>query len=332
MPLIKKIAIFFLFIGPLAIASKFQAGASEQAITKEAFQNLETIRLIRTEQVKGFFNDHFRLLDLLGTSPRVMEALNGQRSGHDTWLSDFQNATGIEDLFLINREGVVIDSARSMVIQGRSLQSGPLQQSGLGRLYQRIEQSASDQRHYVEEVSLFAQAKGQPALFIAAPIYQQKQRVGTLAIQLPYARLNALMQQKVGLGNTGETFLLGSDKKMRSDSRLQPKLRSVKASLEGSVEKNGVDTTPAKKAIAGESGLMENLDVTRSRTYSSYGPVDVPGLKWIMVAEIDRMEVQMKMIDLRVYIFLVVSLTALIMTALLLFKGRKGGTNNWRFP
>ncbi len=54
--------------------------------------------------------------------------------------------------------------------------------------------------------------------------------------------INAIMHQRDGMGQSGETYLVGSDKRMRSDSFLDPKSRSVQASFAGSIEQNGVDT------------------------------------------------------------------------------------------
>ena len=54
------------------------------------------------------------------------------------------------------------------------------------------------------------------------------------------------------MGRTGETYLVGADKRMRSDSFLDKGGHSVKASFAGSIEKNGVDTDAATDALAGK--------------------------------------------------------------------------------
>src|SRR6185503_14554430 len=65
---------------------------------------------------------------------------------------------------------------------------------------------------------------GAPAAFVAAPIFADGRRLGVLAIEIPLARVDSIMTgdrlwRERGLGTTGETFLVGSDHQMRSDSR-----------------------------------------------------------------------------------------------------------------
>ncbi len=47
---------------------------------------------------------------------------------------------------------------------------------------------------------------------------------------------NQTMKQRKGMGKTGETYLVGNDKRLRSDSFLDPEKHSLKASFKGSIE------------------------------------------------------------------------------------------------
>jgi methyl-accepting chemotaxis protein len=49
------------------------------------------------------------------------------------------------------------------------------------------------------------------------------QKVGILIFQFPIDRLNTIMKERDGLGDTGETYLVGEDLLMRSDSFLARK-------------------------------------------------------------------------------------------------------------
>ena len=65
---------------------------------------------------------------------------------------------------------------------------------------------------------------GAPAAFVGSPIYEGAQRIGVLVFQLPVQQINEIMtggQNWIndGLGNSGETYLVGSDGSMRSVSR-----------------------------------------------------------------------------------------------------------------
>jgi methyl-accepting chemotaxis protein len=74
---------------------------------------------------------------------------------------------------------------------------------------------------------------------------------------------------------------------MRSDSLLSPETHSVKASLSGTVAENGVDTDGRHKALAGKSGTALIRDY-RGKGVSSYAPLNIGGLKWAILAEMDE--------------------------------------------
>ena len=71
--------------------------------------------------------------------------------------------------------------------------------------------------------------------------------MGAVAIQIPINQINQIMQERTGLGKTGETYLVGPDKLMRSDSFLDPKNHTVEASF-ARPETGKVDTEASRAA------------------------------------------------------------------------------------
>ena len=69
--------------------------------------------------------------------------------------------------------------------------------------------------------------------------------------QMPLDRITEVMSERAGLGETGETYLVGSDKLMRFDSYLDPKHHSVVASFRNP-EKGKVETEAVDNALAGK--------------------------------------------------------------------------------
>ena len=87
-----------------------------------------------------------------------------------------------------------------------------------------------------------------PASFIATPILNKGKIAGVLAFQMPVGRINHFMQERDGLGESGETYLVGADKLMRSDSRF---------SSERTLLERAVDTDSARAALDNQTGVME---------------------------------------------------------------------------
>src|SRR5688500_6558319 len=107
---------------------------------------------------------------------------------------------------------------------------------------------------------------------------------------MPVDRVQANMSQRDGLGETGETFLVGSDFQMRSDYHLKPETHSLIASFKK--PQTGKVQTDATRAalLKGESGSMVTTDYRGQEAIIAYGPVDLLGLRWCFNAKIDTKE------------------------------------------
>jgi hypothetical protein len=110
-----------------------------------------------------------------------------------------------------------------------------------------------------------------------------------------------------GLGESGETYLVGPDFTMRSASRFfsENPERYLK-SLEGlgypaqklaqlrryktSILNQNVNTDAALYALAGERGTRIIEDYRKVAVLSSYGPLDFGEARWAVIAELDTKE------------------------------------------
>ena len=106
--------------------------------------------------------------------------------------------------------------------------------------------------------------------------------LGVLAVQLPIERLREIMQFTAGMGESGETYLVGEDLLMRSDSRF---------SEESTILRTTVDTKTVRRALRGETGVDVTDDYRGIPVLSAYAPLDYAGKRWAVMAEIDRDEV-----------------------------------------
>lgn len=103
-----------------------------------------------------------------------------------------------------------------------------------------------------------------------------------------------------GLGYSGETYLVGTDHLMRTSSRF----------IENSVMKTEVNTLPFNSAVAGNEGTIIALDYRGIKVLSSYSPINVTGLNWVILAELDYAEATASANNIRNSIVLMSLVTA----------------------
>ncbi len=106
--------------------------------------------------------------------------------------------------------------------------------------------------------------------------------IGVLAFQMPIKRLNKVMQVTAGMGETGETYVVGQGLLMRSGSRF---------SMESTILKTRVDTVTVHKALNGETGVEVTPDYLGVPVLSAYAPQDFLSARWAVMAEVDEGEV-----------------------------------------
>ncbi len=203
------------------------------------------------------------------------------------FFTQYNEQYGYYDLFLINPDGYCFYTVGQEADYQTNLVNGKYKDSNLGELTRQVLQT---KQFGFADFSPYAPSNGTPAAFIAQPVVSQGDVEVIVALQLPLDTVNAIMGVRAGMGKTGETYLVGPDKRMRSDSFLDKAGHSVAASFAGTVEKNGVDTEAAAEALAGNEDAKLISDYNGNPVLSAYAPVSVFGTTWALLAEIDKSE------------------------------------------
>lgn len=213
---------------------------------------------------------------------------NAHKSIHP-YLRDYLERFGYYDIFLINSAGDVIYSVYKEVDFATSLLNGPYASSGLADAFRSSESANERQSAIFIDFKTYLPSFNAPAGFIAQPIFSQGERIGTLIFQFPIDKLNAIMTERSGLGETGESYLVGPDNLMRSDSYLSPIDHSVIGSFRNP-EKGAVRTQATELAARGQSGAEVIQDYNGNSVLSAFSPLGFDGLNWSILVEIDEAE------------------------------------------
>ncbi len=225
-------------------------------------------RFVGPEKVRSLYLGKPDLLDAEDGSgySAVHQERHASLPGHKKIL-------GFEDILLVGNDGNVVYSTNKGNIFGLNLSSDALKDTNLGHLFQQLKSAKIGEVIFVD-VGLM---EGEPAMFVGAPIFNGSVRAGSLIYQIPFTLINDIMTAGSEIAGGEESYLVGPDKRMRSDSLLNRETHSVKASLVGTVAENGVDTEASRKALAGESGTGLVMDYRGKKVLSSYAPLNMGG-------------------------------------------------------
>jgi hypothetical protein len=203
---------------------------------------------------------------------------------YHTWFRNFLEARGYYDVFLVSHEGDVVYTVFKELDYGTNLNTGQWKDTDLAKVYRAVEDNFRQGFVAFTDFAPYAPSNDAPASFIAIPVFDHEGgKHGVLVFQMPIGRINAIMQAKAGMGETGETYLVGKDFLMRSDSRF---------SEESTILKSKVDTEPVRRALEGEDSVLVAHDYRGVEVLSAYGPMEFNGVTWAVMAEIDMEEVE----------------------------------------
>ncbi len=205
-------------------------------------------------------------------------------------IRSFLEKFGYYDIFLVDpQSGDIVYSVFKELDYTTSLLDGPYAKTNFGEAFRKARELKKPGQFAFVDFKQYLPSYSAPASFIAAPIFASGKLVGVLMFQMPLDRITEVMSERAGLGETGETYLVGSDNLMRSDSYLDPKYHSVVASFRNPA-KGKVETEAAINALSGKKGAKIVTDYNGNPVLSSFTPVDILGSKWALLAEIDQAE------------------------------------------
>ena len=160
-----------------------------------------------------------------------------------------------------------------------------------------------------------------------------------LIFQMPVGRINNIMTSNsswkdIGLGTSGETYLVGEDYTLRNQSRFlieskEEYLDDIRKSgvsgdiirqidkLDNSIGLQLVKTKGAIAALNGETGEEVFDDYRGVPVLSAYRPLQLNGLKWVILCEIDEAEAlaPLQRIRIRFLIIFLISIPLVIVIA-----------------
>ena len=238
---------------------------------------------------------------------------NAYARAHSKYHPQFRRIAeklGYYDLFIIDIEsGDIVYSVAKEVDFATNLVDGPYDSSNLAELFRTVQRNPNQGMVRIIDYARYRPSNSRSAAFIATPVFREGKAIAVLALQISNQEIKEVMTgggnwERDGLGQTGETILVGSDNLMRSHARFlieDPKAyadtmrtfglpeTSIEYMLEfgSSILIQPVRTRAADEALQGRSGTGVITDYRGERILASWAPLDIPDFRWAIIGKMD---------------------------------------------
>lgn len=193
-----------------------------------------------------------------------------------------------------------------------SLRIGPYRKSNIAAAVAQCAAAPDPSVTCLVDFATYLPSGGQPIAFMAAPVIDQGTVVGVLVAQLSIEEIDRVVTgnrhwREEGFGSTGEAYIVGPSLLVRSGARLFYEDRDAYFAAEAAagtpaaeldaIRRNGspvlhqrIDNQATRAALAGLEGAGQIIGVRGKPSLDSWGPLSIPGVKWALVAKIERDE------------------------------------------
>ncbi len=254
------------------------------------------------------------------------------------WFRHLTTQRDYYDVFLVDPNGNLVYSVFKKPDFATNLQNGKWSGSDLGNAFKAAKEAFEtalstntydpnkDYQAFFD-FKEYAPSNNTPASFISQPIAYQKdgqtKLAGVLIFKMPVAQINKIMQLSTGLGESGETYIVGTDRFMRSDSRFLKegdetsilKTQVSQEAIDGALALKGMDKEKIHELEA--DGKTAHIIVEHGiEVFSAYSLLDFMGTHWIILSEINKAEVLAPVEHLKHKVLLEILVFLLIIAAL----------------
>ena len=199
------------------------------------------------------------------------------------YFRSFLRDRGYYDIFLFDPDGNLIYTVFKELDYATNLNNGQWADSELGNAFRAARDSGVKGSKHFFDFRPYGPSHGAPASFISTPILSNNGTLqGVLVFQMPVDSLNKLMTEASGLGESGETFLVGSDYLMRSNSRLDTEDTILGVTVDTHFVREAFD----KFAKGDENRVVEIGTSHRGDAVIAEAlAIEFKGTVWVIVAE-----------------------------------------------
>jgi methyl-accepting chemotaxis protein len=329
--------IFSLTIGVLLYQVIEQ---NKQDLISEAYSKIELSRDIKKQELKDYFSSIQDEIEILAKSEntinltkdliKVHNELKVQENEpypvnekkaiaeikkHEEYFTSYVQKRHFSDIFVICRKhGHIMYTQAKRSDSGKNLRHSDLKESTLAQLWAKVVRTK--QTAFID-MALYSPANHKPMMFVATPVYLDGKFSSVVVFQLSDETINHIMDGRSGMGNSGESLLVGQDYLMRSDSHLDKKHHSIQNSFSNPAL-GRCNTDDIKNALQNKTNKNILLDYRDQEVLSAYTSIKIDDFKWALITKIDKKEIMQK-IDNIVSKIVIEAIVILVLSLILMY-------------
>jgi methyl-accepting chemotaxis protein len=272
----------------------FVNARAREALVSQALAALEAVRDARGRLIEHDFQLTDGTVRLITDTIVARDALQGYaaaraagrpfdtvKTGFAERVSEFSAVFGWADVLVVLNDGTVAFSTDRLIPVATRLHDGSWRGSVVEDVIIRASSGPVTDVHS-SDYSQYHPSGDPSSFFSSAVADADGQRLGACVIRVSASSINAVVADETGLGKTGETYLVGPDLRMRSNSRF---------ASASTILTQETRTDAPRRALAGESGTAMYIDYRGAPVVAAFRPLQIPGIHWGIVAKMDVAEV-----------------------------------------
>ncbi len=268
-------------------------GVLRNALIDRALDQLSSINILKKQLVENYLIRSQLNLEALQVENKFQRIFNDLRQSHPE--PDHQDIKDIENLCRLYdfKNLHVFDTHHNQLF------STDHEMYPEGLLTKIDSAIATDKRHiHIIDASIHSE-EDQTLLFYYVPIVLNEKLEGIVLVQENFQKIQRILLENTGMGNTGESYIVGPDYSLRSASRFFPD------SVPGSII---AETEAMKSLIVRKEGQGIIKDYRGVSVLSAYRNIDNSDLRWAILSEMDEHEAMEPIVQLRNYLILITML------------------------
>ena len=306
-----KLVSLFILTGiiPLCIAGFFSSQMAIDALMDKSFNQLITVQELRRSELQNTFKDQYTSIRMLAQNPQTIKFIedlisdqgrfNGgtredseqQTNAYIRYFKKYSTMSGYKDLIVFDAQSEnVLLSTEGKTHRAANLLSAEFKQSGLAKVFQKVVES---EKWGVEDFASYEPSGGIQSAFYGEPVFDSHDKlIAVIVVQLPPSFLTNIIESRKGMGQTGESYIVGWSKsnkrfELKTDLRTMGDGKYVTGVV---LDNLNYWEDAVKYGVKGNHGTY--IDSAGKKVLVAYNLLDVDGVEWYLISKIDKFEVE----------------------------------------